>query len=462
MSQDLRRGNSMSRITMAICALVLGGAVTAAAAPTVYPTGVTIYDPASTWNGYTVLSPLRTDAAIVIDMNGRVVKSWPGYNSSAGGPVRVLPGGVVIGAAGAHPPHQESTALVERDFDGKVLWQYDQNEQIEVEGGGAKSALRQHHDWQRTDFPAGYYSPQFKPAPLGARTLILTHRNHVVPKISGKMLEDDRLIEVRPDGKVVWEWLASDHVDEMGFDAEARAAIARAPGVRNDRSSFDWLHVNSMAYVGPNPWYDAGDKRFAPDNVIICSRQASFIAIIARDGKIVWRMGPDYRSSPALAAIGQIIGQHNAHLIPPGLPGAGHLLVFDNGGSSGYGFPSPTSPDGSAPFARAGSRVLEIDPVTFKLVWSYSAAPGKFFSTNISSAQRLLNGNTLIDEGNGGRMFEVTTAGKIVWEYLYPDFTGGANNVYRAYRIPYDWLPQVERPKETAVVAPPLGSFHVP
>src|SRR6185369_4424230 len=53
--------------------------------------------------------------------------------------------------------------------------------------------------------------------------------------------------------------------------------------------AFDWLHINSATYVGPNKWFDAGDKRFAPENVIICSRQASFIAIIARDGKVVWR-----------------------------------------------------------------------------------------------------------------------------------------------------------------------------
>jgi hypothetical protein len=37
---------------------------------------------------------------------------------------------------------------------------------------------------------------------------------------------------------------------------------------------------------------------------------------------------------PELRAIGQVIGQHNPHIIPEGLPGAGNLLVFDNGGAS--------------------------------------------------------------------------------------------------------------------------------
>ena len=55
----------------------------------------------------------------------------------------------------------------------------------------------------------------------------------------------------------------------------------------------------------------------------------------------MWRIGPDFRESPQLERIGQIIGQHHAHLIPKGLPGAGNLMVFDNGGASGYGFDTP-------------------------------------------------------------------------------------------------------------------------
>jgi len=53
-----------------------------AAAQSVYPTGTTVYDPAQAWSGYTVLSPLGTQAVIVIDMNGKVVKQWDGYNNS--------------------------------------------------------------------------------------------------------------------------------------------------------------------------------------------------------------------------------------------------------------------------------------------------------------------------------------------------------------------------------------------
>src|SRR5438034_4272180 len=91
------------------------------AAQSVYPTGTTIFDPDRAWNGYTVLSPLGTQAVIVIDMNGNVVKQWDGYNNSAGGPARIFPDGVVMAASGTNPPHQESLGLVQRDFEGHVI-----------------------------------------------------------------------------------------------------------------------------------------------------------------------------------------------------------------------------------------------------------------------------------------------------------------------------------------------------
>ena len=67
--------------------------------------------------------------------------------------------------------------------------------------------------------------------------------------------------------------------------------------------------------------------------------------------------------------------------------------------------------------------------------------PPNFFSDRISNAQRLANGNTLINEGNFGRFFDVTRAGEVIWEYLNPYFgpqsvsaTAQQNSVFRVYR----------------------------
>jgi hypothetical protein len=456
----------LKRISTCVVAAA-ASAVGLHAVPSVYPTGTTIYDPARAWSGYTVFVLPDTGAAL-IDMNGAVVKQWTEFEGASGGPTRVLPGGYVMGALGKRPPYQESRAVGLFDWGGTQVWRFDRAEEIAGANGQMEWSARQHHDWQRDDFPAGYYSPEASPKPAGARTLVLSHSHVTNPAISDRALEDDTLYEVDETGAITWTWRAHEHADEFGLSPAARAAIRTSAAFNKARGNVDWLHINSATYVGPNRWFDAGDRRFDPRNVIISSRAASVIAIVGRDGRVVWRLGPDARESDATRAIGQIIGQHHPHIVPKGLPGAGNVMVFDNGGAAGYGFDGPGAPNGVDGVARGSSRVLEIDPVAMKKVWEYSVGGTesfRFFSHYVSSAQRLPNGNTLITEGADGRLFEVTTAGAIVWEYVSPFFGEGANagnRVYRAYRLPYDWVPQLPRPTERAVVPPDRRQFRVP
>jgi hypothetical protein len=240
----------------------------------------------------------------------------------------------------------------------------------------------------------------------------------------------------------------------------------------HSKDPYDWLHSNSVSYVGPNRWYDDGDERFHPDNIIWDSRDTNTIAVIDRKtGGFTWRIGPDY-TRPKYRMIGQIIGQHHAHVIPRGLPGEGNILVFDNGGFAGYGASNPGSPIGEYNAVRPYSRVLEIDPVALKPTWEYSARTAGFcyhhhhvfYSPFISSAQRLPNGNTLICEGDTGRIFEVTMEQETVWEFVLPPTVNGQCGIgysYRAYRVPYEWVPQLGIPEEKPVKPPELSSFHI-
>ena len=51
--------------------------------------------------------------------------------------------------------------------------------------------------------------------------------------------------------------------------------------------------------------------------------------------------------------------------------------------------------------------------------WKYMAKDTiSFYSSFISGAERMENGNTFINEGAKARFFEVTPEGEIVWEYL--------------------------------------------
>jgi Arylsulfotransferase (ASST) len=217
------------------------------------------------------------------------------------------------------------------------------------------------------------------------------------------------------------------------------------------------LPTNDMQVLGPNHWEKTGDSRFAQNNIMISSRDSNFTAVISKEtGKVVWRIGPDYASRndfrPEITPrpVDQISGQHDAHTIPEGLPGAGDILLFGNQGEAGY---PPVELE-----VTGGSRVLEINPVSKEIVWEYTGASSgdanwSFFSPFISSAQRIPNGNTLIDEGVNGRFFQVTPQGEIVWEYVSP-FKGDApvpptpghpkaisNWVYRIQGVPLDWVP---------------------
>jgi hypothetical protein len=126
-------------------------------------------------------------------------------------------------------------------------------------------------------------------------------------------------------------------------------------------------------------------------------------------GNVKWRMNGNITNN-----------QHN-----PTMLANGNILVFDNGG------------------IRNHSRVLEIVPETQEIAWEYTGSPpDSFFSFNISGAQRLPNGNTLICEGRSGRLFEVTQEKEVVWEFINPlvvDRVGQhSRQVFRAYRYAAD------------------------
>jgi hypothetical protein len=433
----------------------------ATAAPSVYPTGVTRYDPALAYSSYILFSG-QDHKTHLIDMDGNEVHRW----NYEGSPPLFLDPALVNGDPGhvllrlAQSNEQRGTGLGqgtlvpssktigELDWDGNILWQWGDN----APGGAAQ----QHHDLARLD---------------NGNTLLLVNRTTAIAGFALKSLKDDGIHEVTPDGRLVWQWYAADHLAEIFSPATLKLVRAtRRP---------DYLHMNDMKPLGPNHWFRDGDQRFDPANIIIDSRQANFIAIVSRrTGKIVWKLGPDYPASdPSIRRttlpqpVDALSGQHDAQIIPDGLPGAGNLLVFDNQGSAGY----PAAELSIYP----SSRVLEIDPVKKLIVWQYTGASSErvvwtFHSSFISSARRLPNGNTLIDEGMNGRFFQITPAGEIVWEYVSPyfgptrdlgfdtDHTVVSNQVYRAQPVPYAWAPPGTLHDQLAVAAPDPATFRVP
>ena len=365
-------------------------------------------------------------SAFLIDMDGNEVHRW----TITGFPPKMLPEGSLIGCTGVFPSSYDCLEMVQVSWDGERQWSFDDWADL----GDGQTAARQHHDFQREGNPVGYYAPGREFVADG-RTLVLAHHTTIAPELRDGELLDDVIYEVDYAGKRTgFEWHGVDHVAEFGLDDAALDDIRNRPATR-----LEWLHGNSLSRLGPNRWYAAGHEEFHPNNIIYSSRVANVIVIISGStGDVVWRVGPDFEGRPE-EALGQFLGQHMPHMIPEGLPGAGNILVFDNGQRLGYGRPTEI---------REWSRVVEFDPTTFEVVWQYGAAsgPNKFYSPIVSGAQRLPNGNTLVTVGVPGHVIEVSPSGSIVWAYQYeaPSTELTAGFVYRAYRIAPEWLPQGE------------------
>jgi len=395
------------RLALPIAGLLLGVLYSSPLAQTVHPKGVTIWDWTKARTGLTfVTAPDGT--ARLIGMWGDLVNTWrapagdallskmpilnsPGHILATRGPIAV-PG----------YPRARGSIVTEYDYAGNTVWEYKAGSTIDIFPFGGF-----HHDLLRLE---------------NGNTMVMASVLVTVPYISDKVLIDDCLLEINPQGAVVWAWYTWQHFPEFQLTDLSKTLIYGRGG--------DWAHANSVTEIPANNLFD---PRFKQGNLIVSYRDMNTIIVIDKGtGSIVWQIGPHDAVT---------IGQHYVNMIPAGLEGAGRLLAFDNGAAGGYPVVS-----------REFSRVVEIDPVARTLGWTYTAARSgiqnwSFYSPFISGAQRLQGGNTLITEGTKGRIFEVTSAGEIVWEYMSPFSEqrpdGGIKvvdyNVFRAIRLSVWW-----------------------
>ncbi|MCP4147970.1 MAG: hypothetical protein GY757_09480, partial [bacterium] len=142
-----------------------------------------------------------------------------------------------------------------------------------------------------------------------------------------------------------------------------------------------------------------------------------------KGGDILYRWGNPAAYKRATARR-SLYDQHDAHWIPQGSPGAGNILIFNNGSMRGYSSVEEIKP----PMDGKGNYICEIgEPYgPLKTEWTYTSKNrSDFYSSEISGAHRLPNGNTLICAGVLGVFFEVTPNGETVWKYVNPVVRGG-------------------------------------
>ena len=399
--------------------------------PATQGTGL-IRNDAGAYQGYTLLSPLSSQSTYLIDMAGRVVNEW-NAGSTPSSIAYLLENGHLL-RAGAQPnsPYGGGVAggggkVQEFTWEGELAWDFTYSTASRIP----------HHDFIRL--------------PNGNVLLIVQDRKtadeaiaagRIPSSVQGAEVHVDSLVEIKPTGKttgeVVWEWQAWDHLVQDHDKAKANYGDVAAHPERIDfnfnvvadrRANPDWTHFNAVAYNAKL------------DQLVVSLRNFSEIWIIdhstttkeatgrsggrsGKGGDLLYRWGNPRAYRAGTAADQRLFGQHNAHWIPDGMRGAGHLLLFNNGDtrpdarySSADEIVLPVDANGRYALT-AGSKYGPEQPV-----WSYTA-PNKtdFYSVNISGLMRLPNGNTLICAGAPGITFEVDPSGRVVWQYNLPAF----------------------------------------
>jgi hypothetical protein len=138
-----------------------------------------------------------------------------------------------------------------------------------------------------------------------------------------------------------------------------------------------------------------------------------------KGGDLLYRWGNPKAYGAGTQSDQKLYQQHDAEWAPAGYPGAGDITVFNNGLGRNYSTVDELTPpvDANGNYARTAGAAF--GPASF--TWTYKAnPPASLFAEAISGAQRLPNGNTLIDDGTHGTFIEVTAGGETVWKYVNP------------------------------------------
>lgn len=231
-------------------------------------------------------------------------------------------------------------------------------------------------------------------------TLVL--RRVMAPQVNALFETRDDLVTVLdPEGAV----LAQRSILEVVKQNAQNFPLDRRDPSYGGQMWVDIFHCNSVEFMYREELFER-HPLYQPGNVLICSRHQdrAFIFDFAT-GALRWSWGHGTLSAP-----------HDAHVLENG-----NILLLDNG------------------VGRMVSRVLEIEPLSGKVVWEYRADPPKsFYTATKGTVQRLPNGNTLIAHADKGIAFEVTPAGETVWRFLNPhhDENGKRRVIARIRRYP--------------------------
>jgi len=411
--------------------------------------------------GYTFFSPFSGTKAWIVDNCGQLINSWD-RGTNPGLAAYFLDNGLLFRTyktdlEGPFTSASNMGGIELVDWNNNIVWAYEINTATQLS----------HHD--------AVYMPN-------GNVLILTwelvYTNELIElgrdpdEISSEgYMWSEHILELEPvgtnDANIVWEWEIKDHyIQDFDATKAGYGVIAEHPELfninlpelnsSNSNSTRDWNHFNSIDY---NEDLDQillsvrnSDEIWILDHSTTTEEAASHEGgDYGKGGDILYRWGNASAYERAPVSDQKLFGQHGVHWIRDGLEDAGKIMIFNNGNgrpgpdystveiltppqdaNGGYIFPTA-----SEPFGPSESDII------------YGDQSGEdYYSAYLSNAQRLTNGNTLVNAGSPGNIFEIDANRNIVWEYEIPLFGdtpgtqgGGINNNanFRAYKHPANY-----------------------
>lgn len=348
--------------------------------------------------GYTLFAHLTSPGVVrMVDNDGKEVHRW-NMPSRPGRHARILPNGN-LAYNGVHPDSPHLFPLWQKYRGGLML-------QVDPEGNVVQKweDPLAHHDQNHLDDGTILYTTL---QPLTSEEAASVSGGIPGSEAPDGKMYSDCIKHVDAEGNLLWFWRLIDNVSPSDFPLQ--------PHYTRDHYPL----INSVSVLKDG-------------NILASLRSVSAVIIISREtGKVLWHL-----DSTVIAQ------QHHATELEDG-----SIMIFDNG---------VYRHQESFPY----SRVIQVDRATKQILWKYQDPhPMTFFTPFMGAAQRLANGNTLITEAAVGRVFEVTPAGSICWEYIVDDFATyqglgakelegifdyPANAIFRAYKYSPEEVPWLE------------------
>ncbi len=406
------------------------------------------------YQGYTLYSPFFTTKTYLLDMDGNIAHSWetgflPGANEN------LLPDGNLLKAC----------RIVNNDYrvagKGGLIQIFDNKGVVKWTYKLIDDQVCQHHGilllpngniiailWQRFD----------------KNQAIEMGRN---PRLVDSDLYMLKLIEIKPmgqnEGEIVWEWNSIDHLIQ-DYDATKPnyGKVSEHPElidinyVVRAHNKKDYLHTNSVDLDRKNDLLLVSVRAF--DEIWIIDHSTQFDEVsnhkggrFSKGGDLLFRWGNPEVFQSVEDTVQTLFGQHDAQWITQGKY-KGNILIFNNGRDSIRPWSSVDII--ASPSLESLSATM---PHEARLLWRYQAAKKEvFYSTFLSGAQILPNGNMLITQGQAGRIFEIDSNKRIVWEFINPNYGSLKGNhkasnkpkrnyVYKAkrYGVEYEGIKKV-------------------